>query len=109
MTPPKARNDLHEYAGNRGITIIEDFVHTTLSAIPTYTPSLNAKNYTLDMASYKSSDYGNKTVIAKGFFVPEKSSRYELELVSNGNGFLFISNDSLSNNKVKSWAFFVII
>ena len=91
---------MQEYVGNRGITITEDFVHTPMSTIDTYIPSSNSNIYIVDNASYKSSKSGNITVLLKGFLVPEKSSRYEIELVSNGDGLLYISKDSSSVNKV---------
>ncbi len=90
-----------EYSGNRGITLIEDSIFTSSASLETIAPSSSATYSQINKASYSSSAASDKTVWLKGFLAPGKTSEYEFEIVSNGNGVLFISTDNTSANKVK--------
>ena len=101
--PSNDNTTFTEYIGNRGITVITDQVYS--SNLQSATPSNNATYSEINMASYQTTSTGTYTVWLKGFLAPGKTSRYEFEIVSNGNAILFISTDSASANKVKSLFF----
>ena len=87
-----------EYVGNRGITLIIDNVYS--ANLQNVVPSNTAAYSEINMISYQATRTGNYTIWLKGFLAPGKTSRYEFEVVSNGNAILFISTDSSSANKV---------
>ena len=100
QTPSGKMIHSQEYVGNRGINLIEDYVYTPHSMLNLAVPSQSAKNFKIEKTSYKSNLYGNLTIWLKGYFVPEKSSKYEFEIINNGKCVLFISKSSSSANKV---------
>ena len=88
-----------EYIGNRGITLVLDRVSS--ANLQTATPSATATYTQINMASYRTTQTGSYTMWLKGFLAPGKTSRYEFEVVSNGNAILFLSTDSSSTNRVR--------
>lgn len=92
-------NPKTEFYGNRGITLIRDYVLTSFNNLSTAVPS-SKKVTVLNQAYYQDTQTSSVTVWLKGFFAPKRDSLYEFNIVTNGAAMLFISNDSTSANKV---------
>ena len=99
QVPANQNSTFTEYAGNRGITLIVDYVYSP--NLTTALPSNNATYSEINMASYQATNTGVYTIWLKGFLAPKTASRYEFEIISNGNSALFISKDNTSAKKVK--------
>ena len=98
-TPPQI-NPATEYIGNRGVNMIVDNVLTSAANLESAQPSASAQNTFGDAVYYLSTSNSSRTVWFKGFFVPGKTSAYELTLDTNGDAILLFSENSTSAIKV---------
>ena len=92
-----------EFYGNRGINLITEAVFTPMSSLATAQPSSSAQYNVTNLAAYYpvGNQTGDLTVWLIGFLSPQRTSLYELSLVTNNSALLYLSTDATSANKVR--------
>ncbi len=86
--------------GNRGITIIKEYVFFNANSLATAQPSASAQNTTSNAALFQGFTSSPLTVWFEGYIYPRKSSNYEFSLVTNTNAVLLIGASSTNSTVV---------